>query len=50
MAAPSKRKKVEEDTGPPVAVTVTKAQRFKDEKNMKVCEIIHCIIAGIWLK
>ena len=37
-AAPSKRKKVEEDTSPPISVTVTKAQRMKDEKNLKVSD------------
>lgn len=34
-AAPSKRKKVEEDTSPPLSINETKEKRFKDEKNMK---------------
>ena len=36
LAGPSKKKKVEEDTGPPVCINETKEKRFKDEKNMKV--------------
>ena len=35
-AAPSKRKKVEEDLGPPITLNEPKEKRFKDEKNMKV--------------
>lgn len=35
-SAPSKRKKVEEDTGPPISINEPKEKRFKDEKNMKV--------------
>ncbi|KAL4225289.1 Cytoskeleton associated protein 5 [Mactra antiquata] len=35
VAAPSKKKKVEEDTGPPLTITETKEKRFKEEKNMK---------------
>ncbi|XP_033753517.1 cytoskeleton-associated protein 5-like [Pecten maximus] len=34
--ATSKKKKEEEDLGPPMNTTVPKEQRFKDEKNMKV--------------
>lgn len=32
----SKKKKEEEDVDPPQTMTVSKEQRFKDEKNMKV--------------
>ncbi|KAL3842600.1 hypothetical protein ACJMK2_020593 [Sinanodonta woodiana] len=35
-APSSKRKKEEEDTSPPMTLTISKEQRFKDEKNMKV--------------
>ncbi|KAH3877159.1 hypothetical protein DPMN_001016, partial [Dreissena polymorpha] len=35
LAAPSKKKKVEEDLGPPITLTESKEKRFKDEKNMK---------------
>ncbi|XP_060608176.1 cytoskeleton-associated protein 5-A-like, partial [Ruditapes philippinarum] len=34
-SAPSKRKKVEEDTGPPISVNEPKEKRFKEERNMK---------------
>ena len=40
MAPASKKKKVEEDTSPLITLTVTKQQRLKDEKNMKVCQYI----------
>lgn len=34
--APSKKKKTEEDTSPPMNLTVPKERRFKDEKSLKV--------------
>lgn len=42
--APSKKKKTEEDTSPPMNLTVPKERRFKDEKSLKVCPIsIVCV-------
>ena len=35
-AAPSKKKKVDEDTGPLMSLTIPKEQRFKDERCLKV--------------
>lgn len=34
--APSKKKKTEEDTSPPMNLTVPKERRFKDEKSLKI--------------
>lgn len=36
-AASSNKKKEEEDVGPPMTLAVSKEQRVKDEKAMKVC-------------
>lgn len=35
-AAPSKKKKVDEDTGPLMTLTIPKEQRFKDERCLKI--------------
>lgn len=46
-AAPSKRKKVEEDTGPPISINEPKEKRFKEERNMKVSHPDTCQVFQI---